>query len=115
MGNLKEFALLFRIPKENNRLNSEEQSKIDNQWKKFIALLASQVKLVSVSKLSFDGVIVKHDLTIEHSTFFENGFFVTTNLTMKSETIEDVHLLAKRSPIFLEGGTVEIREITPII
>ncbi|ANF49168.1 hypothetical protein A0O34_00720 [Chryseobacterium glaciei] len=114
MGNLKEFVLLFRLPQEDNQLTNERAAKINQQWKKFIALIASQVKLVNVSRLSFEGTIIKSDLSVVHKTVLENGFFVSGNLTMKSETIENVILVAKKCPILLVGGTVEVRQTIPL-
>ncbi|GAA4153392.1 hypothetical protein GCM10022217_09100 [Chryseobacterium ginsenosidimutans] len=109
MGNLKEFVLLFRLPQD-YQIEGEQSAMMAQQWKKFIALIASQVKLNSISQLNFDGVIIKNDFSIEHKNFREEGLFVNGTLTMKSETIEDVILVAKKCPVLLAGGTVEIRQ-----
>lgn len=109
MGDLKEFVLLFRLPHD-HQSESAKYAVMSQQWKKFIALIASQVKLNHISKLNFDGVIINSDLTIENKNFLKNGLFINATLTMKSETIEDVILIAKKCPILLAGGTVEIRQ-----
>ncbi|MNU25407.1 hypothetical protein D3C71_137520 [compost metagenome] len=113
MGDLKEFVLLLRLPKDDLK-NDEQYILLNQQWKKFIALIASQVKLNSFSNLKYDGVLIKGDSIIEHKNCLEEGLFVAGTLIMKSETIEDVILIAKKCPVLLTGGTVEIRQTTPI-
>jgi len=110
MGDLKEFVMLFRFPDEHQIPGGQPSVLMDQKWKKFIALIASQVKLVNVSQLSSNGIVIKSDLSIETKPLKENGSIIIGNLTMKSKTIEDVISIAKKCPILLTGGTVEIRE-----
>ncbi len=109
MGNLKEFTLIFRISQTEYSNTKENNTALDREWKKFISMIAAQVKLVNVSRFSNQGVLIKEQY-VENRPSNDNGFFISGYLTMKSETIEDVMMIAKKCPILLLGGTVEVRE-----
>ncbi|OJV46769.1 MAG: hypothetical protein BGO40_12275 [Chryseobacterium sp. 39-10] len=84
------------------------------QWQKFIGAIASQAKLVNVSRLGFEDAVIKSDQTSESKCFIENGFAVSGNLTMKAESTEEVIETAKLCPALFAGGTVEVRPTIPM-
>lgn len=109
MGDLKEFMLIFRVSQAEYSTTKENDAALDREWKKFIALIAAQVKLVHTSSLSKKGAVIREQF-VENEPSSEDGLYISGYLTMKSETIEDVMMIAKRCPILLIGGTVEVRE-----
>ncbi|MBK8722306.1 MAG: hypothetical protein IPL95_08580 [Saprospiraceae bacterium] len=84
------------------------------QWQKFIGAIASQAKLVIVSRLGFEGAVIKSDQSTENIFFVESGFLVSGNMTMKAESMEMAIETAKDCPVLLAGGTVEIRPTIPM-
>lgn len=115
MDNLKEFMLLFRMQPSNTPPTAEQIATMHQQWQKFIGAIASQAKLVNVSRLGFDGTVIKSDQSTENKFFVESGVFVSGNLTMKAETINEVIETAKLCPVLFTGGTVEVRPTIPMI
>jgi hypothetical protein len=114
MENLKEFMLVFRMQPSNTPPTAEQIAEMHQQWQKFIGSIASQAKLVSVLRLGFEGAVVKSDQSTENKFFVESGLFVSGNLTMKAENIEEAIVTAKQCPVLFAGGTVEIRPIIPM-
>ena len=114
MDNLKEFMLVFRMQPINNQPTAEQIATMHQQWQKFISGIATQAKLVNVSRLGFEGTVIKSDQSIENNFFVENGLFVSGNLTMKAETLEEVIETAKQCPVLFAGGTVEVRPTIPM-
>ncbi len=114
MDNLKEFMLLFRMQPSNTPPTAEQVATMHQQWQKFIGTIASQAKLVNVSRLGFEGTIIKSDHSTENNFFVESGFFVSGNLTMKAESMEQVVETAKQCPVLFAGGTVEVRPTIPM-
>ena len=114
MDNLKEFMLLFRMQPSNTQPTEEQIATVHHQWQKFIGAIASQAKLVNVSRLGFEGIVIKSHQSKENNFFVESGLFVSGNLTMKAETIEVVIEIAKQCPVLFAGGTVEVRPTIPM-
>lgn len=109
MGNLKEFMLIFRISKSEYTTVKENDAVLHQEWKKYIAMTAAKVKLVNVSRLSDEAVVISEQ-SVENKISDEDDLSINGNLTLKSETIEEVILIAKKCPILLIGGTVEVRK-----
>lgn len=114
MDNTKEFMLLFRMEPGNTQPTAEQMVTMHQQWQKFIGAIASQAKLVNVSRLGFEGTVIKSDQSTEDKFFAESGMFVSGNLTMKAETMEEVIETAKQCPVLFAGGTVEVRPTIPM-
>lgn len=114
MENLKEFMLLFRMQPSNTQPTTEQIATMHQQWQKFIGAIASQAKLVSVTRLGFEGAVIKSDLSTVNNFFVESGYFVSGNMTMKAESMEMAIETAKDCPVLLAGGTVEIRPTIPM-
>lgn len=114
MENLNEFMLLFRMPAGNTPPNAEQIEKMHQQWQKFIGEVASRGLLVNVSRLGFEGVVIKSDQTTENKFLMEDGKFISGNLTMKAKTMEAAVEMAKQCPVLFAGGTVEVRTTIPM-
>lgn len=114
METLKEFMLLFRMQPSNTAPTAEQIATMHQQWQKFIGNIASQAKLVNVSRLGFEGVIIKNDQTTENKIVVENNLTISGNLTMKAENIEEVIETARLCPVLFAGGTVEVRPAIPM-
>lgn len=114
MGTLKEFMLLFRMQPGNTAPTADQMATMHQQWQKFIGAIASQAKLVHVSRLGFEGAVIKSDQTSESKFLIENGFTVSGNLTMKAESMEEAIETAKLCPVLFTGGTVEVRPTIPM-
>ncbi|RZL68010.1 MAG: hypothetical protein EOO93_04325 [Pedobacter sp.] len=93
---------------------AEQIATMHQQWQQFIGAIASQAKLVNVSRLGFEGTVIKSDQSTKNKFFVESGVFVSGNLTMKAETIEQVIDTAKLCPVLFSGGTVEVRPTIPM-
>ncbi|MFT4146893.1 MAG: hypothetical protein QM594_00690 [Niabella sp.] len=114
MGTLKEFMLLFRMQFSNTQPTAGQMATMHQQWQQFIGAIASQARLVNVSRLGFEGAVIKSDQTGENHFFIENGFAVSGNLTMKTESMEEAIETARLCPVLFAGGTVEVRPIIPM-
>ena len=114
METLKEFMLLFRMQPNNVAPTAEQIATMHQQWQKFIGQIASQGKLVNVSRLGFEGAIIKNDQTTENKIFIENNFTISGNLTMKADNLAEAIETAKLCPVLFAGGTVEVRPTIPM-
>ena len=114
MDNLKEFMLLFRMQPSNNQPTAEQIATMQGQWQNFIGSIASEAKLVNISRLGSEGAVIKNDLSTSSDIFVEDRISITGNLTMKAENIEEVIETAKQCPILLAGGIVEVRRTIPM-
>lgn len=115
MSNLKEFMKVFRMQPSNTQTNAEQIETMHQEWRKFIGAIAAQAKLVNVSRLAFEGKVIKSDQSTENKFFVESGGLVSGNLTMKAESMEEVIGTAKLCPVLTAGGTVEVRPTIPMI
>jgi hypothetical protein len=114
MENVKEFMLLFRMEPGNTKPTDEQIASMHQQWQKYIGQLASQEKLVNVSRLGFDGVVVSNNQSIKKRIVLEDNLAISGNLTIKGTDMEEVIETAKSCPVLFAGGTVEVRPIIPM-
>lgn len=114
MENVKEFMLLFRMAPGNTKPTAEQIALMHQQWQQCIGQLASQEKLVNVSRLGFEGVVVSNKRSIKNNIFVENDLSISGNLTVKATDMEEVVETAKSCPVLFAGGTVEVRPIIPM-
>jgi hypothetical protein len=114
MENVKEFMLLFRMEPGNTKPTEEQIAKMHEQWQQYIGKIASQEKLVNVSRLGFDGVVVSNNQSIKKSIVIEDNLTISGNLTIKATDMEEVVETAKNCPVLFAGGTVEVRPVLPM-
>ncbi len=114
MEKLKEFMLLFRMEPSNQQPTPEQLSEMHKQWGDFIGNIAMQGKLVSTHQLSFEGKQIAANQSITESIYIANNQTLAGNMVLKAISIDQAVTLAKKCPILLMGGTVEVRQIQPM-
>ena len=110
----QDFMLLFRFEPSNEQPTPEQLQEMGKQWGEFIGTIAMQGKLVSTYQLGFEGVKIFADQTTEDGFHIAEGQMVAGNMVLKAESMEVASELAKKCPILLMGGTVEVRNINPM-
>lgn len=114
MTQLKEFMLLFRYEPSNEEPTPKQLEEMQKQWGEFIGGIAMQGKLVSTHQLGFEGKkIVAHQKT-EDGLHVADGQTIGGNMVLKAESIDFATELAKKCPVLLMGGTVEVRDVIPM-
>jgi hypothetical protein len=114
MSQTKEFMLLFRYEANNEQPTPEQLQDSHKLWGEFIGGIAMQGKLVSTYQLGFVGKQISANLTTQDGIHIAEGQALGGNLVLHAESIEVATELAKKCPILLMGGTVEVREIIPM-
>ncbi len=114
MTNTQEFMLLFRFEPTNEQPTPEQLQEMQKQWGEFIGNIAMQGKLVSTHQLGFEGMQVFADHTTQEGIQIAEGQTMGGNMILKAESMEVATELAKKCPILLMGGTVEVRSIIPM-
>lgn len=114
MTNSKEFMLLFRFEPTNEQATPEQLEEMHKSWGEFIGNIAMQGKLVSTHQLGFEGVVITANQSTTTSIYVAEGQTLGGNMILKADSIEAASELAKRCPILYMGGTVEVRDITPM-
>ncbi|TAH24399.1 MAG: hypothetical protein EAZ07_09720 [Cytophagales bacterium] len=84
------------------------------QWGEFIGNIALQGKLVSTYQLGFDGIQISADHTSKEGIHVANGQTLSGNMVLKADSLEVATELAKKCPILIMGGTVEVRNLIPM-
>jgi hypothetical protein len=114
MEKLKEFMLLFRMEPSNQQPTEAQLNEMHQQWGDFIGNIAMQGKLVSTHQLGFEGVQIAADQSTTQGIYVANNQILAGNMVLKAINIDQAVNLAKKCPILLMGGTVEVREIQPM-
>lgn len=79
MENSKDFMLLFRLKPGNQQPTPEQMTAMHQQWEVFIGGIAAQAKLVSTSRLGFDGNLIDRNLSVS------NGINIANNETLSGK------------------------------
>jgi hypothetical protein len=111
MSQEKEFMLLFRFEPTNDQPTPEQLQEMHKQWGEFIGGIAMQGKLVSTHQLGFTGIKIASDQSVSEGFTVAEGLMVAGNMVLKADSIEVATELAKKCPILLVGGNVEVRDI----
>lgn len=114
MSQEKEFMLLFKFEPTTEHPTPEQLKEMGKSWGEFIGTIAMQGKLVSTHQLGFEGKQIFADQTTQDGFNIAEGKMIAGNMVLKAETMEAATELAKKCPILLMGGTVEVRSITPM-
>lgn len=115
MEQKKEFMLLFRFEPSNNYQPTEaEMAEQHQQWGAFIGNIAIQEKLVSTYQLGFEDNQILWNKTILPGMQIAEKQILAGNMIVTSNGLNEATELAMGCPILSVGGTVEIREITPM-
>jgi len=114
MTQTKEFMLLFRFEPSNEQPTPEQLQEMSKQWGEFIGTIAMKGKLANTYQLGFEGKKIFADHSTEDGFHIAEGQMVAGNMVLKAESMEVATELAKKCPILLMGGTVEVRAINPM-
>ena len=111
----KEFMLVFRYEPSNDYQPTEaEMNEQHQQWGAFIGNIAIQEKLVSTHQLGFEGNQILPNKTIVSGIHIAEKQTLGGNMIFRAESLDEATSMAMDCPILLMGGTVEVREITPM-
>ncbi|XLS29686.1 YciI family protein [Flavobacteriaceae bacterium M23B6Z8] len=109
-----EFMLIFRMEaSEDYQPSQEELDQMLAQWGGYIGGIASQGKLVRTNELSFQGAVVKADKSVTPGVYASDKVVVGGYMIIKASSLEEAQEIAKKCPILLMGGSVEIRGVVP--
>jgi len=101
--------LLFRMTPATSPPTAEQVAIMHQQWQEFIGFIAAQAKLVQVTRFAFDGAVLRDTRTVEAGIVVDNGRTLSGSMILKAADLEEAIAFAKRCPILLAGGTVEVR------
>lgn len=111
--NMKDFLFVFR-----SNWNAVPQSSPDEmqasmkRWMDWIGSIAAQNKLTDRgNRLEAAGKVVKADNVITDGPYIELKEALGGYTIVKAESLDEAAEMAKGCPIFLVGGSVEVREI----
>lgn len=111
----KQFMLLFRYePNMNYQPTEAEISQMHQQWGTFIGNIAIKEKLVSTHQLGFQGKQISPDKSVVEGLHIADKQIVGGNMIVTAGNINEAVEMAKECPIISMGGTIEIRDITPM-
>jgi hypothetical protein len=111
----KEFMLLFSFEPNNDYQPTEiEMAESHQQWGAFIGKLAIEERLVSTHQLGFEGKRIFADKSIHEGINIAENKTLGGNMILKARNLDQAVELAKGCPILSMGGTVEVRNITPM-
>lgn len=110
----KEFMLMFRFEPTNVQPTPEQLQEMQKQWGAFIGNIAMQGKLVSTYQLGFEGTQIFADHTTKEGIQIAERQTLSGNMVLKADSLEVATELAKKCPILIMGGTVEVRNIIPM-
>lgn len=110
---MKDFLLVYRsnfspVP----TTSPEEMQAMTKKWMDWVGSVAAQNKLVDRgNRLSAEARVVKPGHLVTDGPYMEIKEAIAGYSIIKTETIEEAAEIAKGCPIFLVGGSVEVREI----
>ncbi len=114
MDNLKEYMLIFRMQNSSQKPSETEQKIMHEQWGKFIGSISGQSKLVSTTRLGFEGAVIDSNLNKTNSIYSSDEITVSGNMILKASSLQEASALAEACLILNIGGSVEIRSILPM-
>ncbi|MGJ8739009.1 YciI family protein [Zobellia laminariae] len=114
MENQKEFMFLFRMEPSNKQPTAAQIATMQKEWGEFIGSIALQAKLVSTSRIGFEGNLIYKDGRIENNINVSNNEILSGNMVVKSSSLKDATEMAKGCPILTLGGSVEVRNVIPM-
>lgn len=114
MENQKEFMFLFRMEPSKKQPTATQIATMQKEWGAFIGTIASQAKLVSTSRIGFEGNLIHKNGRIENNINVSNNETLSGNMVVKSSSLKDATEMAKNCPILTLGGSVEVRNVIPM-
>ncbi|CAM3580239.1 YciI family protein [Zobellia roscoffensis] len=114
MENLQDFMLLFRMQPSTEHPTTDQLSEMQQKWGSFIGGIAAQAKLVSTTRLAFEGATIDNQLNVSTGITIANNETLSGNMVIKATTVKEATEIAKGCPILAMGGSVEVRGIIPM-
>lgn len=114
MENLQEFMLMFRMEPTFQQPTQEQINEMHQQWGSFIGGVASQARLVSTSRLGFQGKLIDSSMSVTDGITISDTQTLSGNMVIKAQDLNEAAEIAKGSPVLKAGGSVEIRTIIPM-
>jgi hypothetical protein len=114
MEKANEFMFLFRFNPEGPQPTEEEMAESQQQWGPFIGGIAQKGKLVSTHQLGFNGVQISSSGETSEGIYMSESLTLGGNMIVSAGNMEEATEMAKGCPILQMGGTIEVREITPM-
>lgn len=113
---MKEFLLVFRTDYSNMpQRTAEEAQAITLRWMDWIKSIASQNKLVDRgNRLNNSGRVLKPDDVVVNGPYTDIKESIGGYTLIRAESYDEATALSKTCPILSFGGSVEIREISPL-
>jgi hypothetical protein len=113
---MKEFLLVFRMDSSNMPKRTPEEAKtVTLQWMDWIKSIASENKLVDRgNRLDGSGRVLKSKDVVTNGPYTEIKESIGGYTLIKAESYDDAIELSKDCPALSSGGSVEIREISPL-
>lgn len=110
---MKDFLLIFRSDRSSMaHLSPEEMQANTKKWMDWIGGIAAQNKLADRgNRLSPEGAVVKPNNVVTDGPYTEIKETLGGYSAIKAATLAEATEIAKGCPVFLFGGSVEVREI----
>ena len=113
---MKDFLLVFRNDYNNiPERTAEEAQMVTLQWMDWVKSIASKNKLMDRgNRLDNSGRVLKSKDVVTNGPYTEIKESIGGYTLIKAESYNNTIDLSKDCPILSFGGTVEIREISPL-
>lgn len=108
---MSEFMFLFRKDTSVAQPSPEQMQEIGKQWFQWRSQLEAQKKVVATgNRLSQAGRVVKSKGVVTDGPYSEIKEVLGGYMVLNVESFDEAVEIAKRCPIILSGGNVEIRK-----
>jgi hypothetical protein len=110
---MKDFLLLFRADySEYSKRSPEELQAMTKKWMDWIGGIAAQGKLADRgNRLEMGGKVVRAENVVTDGPYCEIKESLGGYSAVKAVSIDEAVEIAKGCPVYLIGGSVEVREI----
>lgn len=114
MSTTQEFMLFFRMKPMLTKPSTEEIERMQQTWGAYLGGLASQQKLVSTTRIGFQGKQILANGQVIEGMLLSNELTLSGTLIVKAKDFSEAEEIAKQSPVLTDGGSVEIRTTIPM-
>ena len=111
---MKEFMMIFRNEKKNEKPSPEQMQAMIKQWQDWIGGIAAQGKFVATNALGFEGKTIDAKGIVTDGPYTELKEIVGGYIIVKSENIDEALKLSEGCPVLSLGGKVEVRDVMVI-
>lgn len=116
MKNEQVFMMVFRYnPNTEFNPTAEEINQMKEDWGSFIGNIAIREKLESTHQLGFEGKHISFNSSVSDGMLVTDNLIISGNMIVKANSLEEAVEMAKDSPILKMGGSVEVRNIIPMV